>query len=53
MKGARLIMPLRDREANCIIPAQGLPAGRPCAVNPDFRLRTTAKAYQWPLIELG
>ena len=26
--------------------------GRPCAVNPDFRLRTTAKAYQWPLLEL-
>lgn len=27
--------------------------GRPCAVNPDFRLRTTAKAYQWPILELG
>ena len=27
--------------------------GRPCAVNPDFRLRTTAKAYQWPVLELG
>lgn len=26
--------------------------GRPCAVNPDFRLRTTAKAYQWPILEL-
>lgn len=27
--------------------------GRPCAVNPDFRLRTTARAYQWPILELG
>jgi HAD superfamily hydrolase (TIGR01490 family) len=27
--------------------------GRPCAVNPDFRLRTTARAYQWPVLELG
>ena len=27
--------------------------GRPCAVNPDFRLRTTAKAYQWPILDLG
>ena len=26
--------------------------GRPCAVNPDFRLRTTARAYQWPVLEL-
>lgn len=27
--------------------------GRPCAVNPDFRLRTTAKAYQWPVLDLA
>lgn len=27
--------------------------GRPCAINPDFRLRTTAKAYQWPVLELN
>ena len=26
--------------------------GNPCAVNPDFRLRTTAKAYQWPILNL-
>lgn len=27
--------------------------GNPCAVNPDFKLRTTAKAYQWPVIQLA
>lgn len=27
--------------------------GNPSAVNPDFRLRTTAKAYQWPVLELA
>lgn len=27
--------------------------GNPCAVNPDFRLRTTAKAYQWPVLNLA
>jgi HAD superfamily hydrolase (TIGR01490 family) len=27
--------------------------GNPCAVNPDFRLKTTARAYQWPILELG
>ena len=26
--------------------------GNPCAVNPDFRLKTTAKAYQWPVLDL-
>ncbi len=26
--------------------------GHPCAVNPDFRLKTTAKAYQWPILNL-
>lgn len=26
--------------------------GNPCAVNPDFRLKTTAKAYQWPILNL-
>jgi phosphoserine phosphatase len=26
--------------------------GRPTAVNPDFRLRTVAKSYDWPIVEL-
>ena len=26
--------------------------GNPCAVNPDFRLKTTARAYSWPVLEL-
>lgn len=26
--------------------------GNPCAVNPDWRLRTTARAYDWPIIDL-
>jgi len=26
--------------------------GNPCAVNPDFRMRTTARAYQWPVLDL-
>lgn len=26
--------------------------GKPCAVNPDFRLKTTARAYQWPVLTL-
>ena len=26
--------------------------GNPCAVNPDWRLRTTARAYEWPVISL-
>ncbi len=26
--------------------------GYPCAVNPDWRLRTTARAYDWPIIDL-
>ena len=27
--------------------------GHPCAVNPDRSLRTTAKAYDWPILTLG
>ena len=27
--------------------------GNPCAVNPDRSLRTTAKAYDWPILTLG
>ncbi len=26
--------------------------GNPCAVNPDFSLKTTARAYQWPVLNL-
>ncbi len=26
--------------------------GNPCAVNPDWRMRTTAQAYDWPIIDL-
>jgi HAD superfamily hydrolase (TIGR01490 family) len=26
--------------------------GRPTAVNPDFRLRATARSYDWPIIDL-
>ena len=26
--------------------------GNPCAVNPDFRLKTTARAYNWPTLNL-
>lgn len=26
--------------------------GNPCAVNPDFKLRTTARAYAWPILDL-
>lgn len=26
--------------------------GRPTAVNPDFRLRTTARSYQWPILDI-
>ena len=26
--------------------------GNPCAMNPDFKLRTTARAYQWAVLEL-
>lgn len=26
--------------------------GYPCAVNPDFRMRTTARAYDWPILDL-
>ena len=26
--------------------------GYPCAVNPDFKMRTTARAYDWPVLEL-
>ena len=26
--------------------------GNPCAVNPDFSLKTTAKAYNWPVLNL-
>ena len=27
--------------------------GRPTAVNPDFRLRALARAYQWPILDLN
>lgn len=27
--------------------------GHPCAVNPDFKLKTTAKAYDWPILDLN
>ena len=27
--------------------------GRPCAVNPDFRLRNVAQSYDWPILDLG
>jgi HAD superfamily hydrolase (TIGR01490 family) len=26
--------------------------GHPCAVNPDFRMKTNARAYDWPILEL-
>ena len=26
--------------------------GNPCAVNPDFRMKTTARAYDWPILNL-
>ena len=26
--------------------------GHPCAVNPDFKMRTTARAYDWPVLQL-
>jgi len=26
--------------------------GRPCAVNPDARLRAHARAYEWPILDL-
>jgi phosphoserine phosphatase len=26
--------------------------GRPCAVNPDFRLRALAKTHRWPVLDL-
>ena len=26
--------------------------GNPCAVNPDFKLKTTARAYDWPVLNL-
>ncbi|MBA2663819.1 MAG: HAD-IB family hydrolase [Bradymonadaceae bacterium] len=26
--------------------------GHPCAVNPDFRMRTNARAYNWPVVDL-
>ena len=26
--------------------------GHPCAVNPDFKMKTTARAYDWPVLEL-
>lgn len=26
--------------------------GYPCAVNPDWRMRTTARAYDWPILNL-
>lgn len=26
--------------------------GNPCAVNPDFRMKTNAKAYDWPVLNL-
>lgn len=26
--------------------------GHPCAVNPDLKMRTTARAYDWPVLEL-
>jgi len=26
--------------------------GRPCAVNPDFRLRAMAKTHRWPILDL-
>lgn len=26
--------------------------GNPCAINPDFKMRTTARAYDWPILEL-
>lgn len=26
--------------------------GHPCAVNPDFRMKTNARAYDWPVLEL-
>ncbi|HEX2569461.1 MAG TPA: HAD-IB family hydrolase [Polyangia bacterium] len=27
--------------------------GHPTAVNPDFRLRSTARSYDWPILDLG
>lgn len=26
--------------------------GHPCAVNPDFKMKTTARAYDWPVLHL-
>ncbi|TXD38373.1 HAD-IB family hydrolase [Lujinxingia vulgaris] len=26
--------------------------GNPCAINPDFKMRTTARAYDWPVLNL-
>ena len=26
--------------------------GNPCAVNPDFRMKTNARAYDWPVLNL-
>ncbi len=26
--------------------------GNPCAINPDRKLRTTARSYEWPILEL-
>ena len=26
--------------------------GRPCAVNPDRKLRSYARAYEWPILDL-
>jgi len=26
--------------------------GHPTAVNPDFRLRTVARSYDWPILDL-
>lgn len=26
--------------------------GHPCAVNPDFRMKTNARAYDWPVLDL-
>ncbi len=27
--------------------------GHPCAVNPDFKMKKTARAYDWPVLELN
>jgi phosphoserine phosphatase len=26
--------------------------GRPTAVNPDWRLRSTARSYEWPILDI-